>query len=57
MKLTLDELNAVSGGAPSIGIAYGFGTDGTATIKFPDKDGTGYYTMSTNQNGVLWTHY
>jgi hypothetical protein len=53
-ELTTDELEDVSGGLPSIGIGMGFGTDGSAVIKWPAADG-GYWSMTSGTNGVLWT--
>jgi hypothetical protein len=56
-EMAIDELELVSGGAVGIGIGYGVSSDGkNSSITFPDGTGQGYYTISSNQNGVLWTH-
>jgi hypothetical protein len=56
-EMAIDELELVSGGAAGIGIGYGVSSDGkNSSITWPDGTGQGYYTMSSGQNGVLWTH-
>lgn len=57
-ELVMNELDIVSAGAVGIGIGYGVSSDGkSSTITFPDGTGKGYYTLSSGQNGVLWTSY
>jgi hypothetical protein len=54
-ELTMDELDLVSGGAPSMGISYAFNSGGQASICWGDGTGKGYYSMAEGTKGVHWT--
>jgi bacteriocin-like protein len=51
-ELSIDELNSVSGGQPSLGIAYGYGSDGKAQVSWGDVGGS--WVIKEGQKTVTW---